>query len=107
MESLGTDIKMRKYSVPINRLFSAYGTLEGYLGKKARNIFAGWQRRYFRILGGKIIIYTKSKENKQLKVFIQKKKIVYIKSVDSKSFVFEENDREYLLKVESEEMKKK
>ena len=107
MESLSNDAKMRKYSVPINRFLSAYGAFESYLEKKARNIFAGWQKRYFRILEGKILIYTESKESKQLKGFIQIKKIVYIKSIDSKSFAFEEGGRQYLLKAESEELKKK
>ena len=66
--------KNRKYSMPMNPKYFAAQSFEGFLEKKGRNIFAGWQKRYFRCLEGKIIIYTESKESKELKGFIQIKK---------------------------------
>ena len=99
--------KNRKYSMPMNPKYFAAQSFEGFLEKKGRNIFAGWQKRYFRCLEGKIIIYTESKESKELKGFIQIKKIAYIKSLDTKSFIFETGDREYTLKAENETLKNK
>ena len=106
METI-TNEDNRNYSVPVNPILSAAQSFEGYLEKKARNFFAGWQKRYFRCLEGKIIIYTESKESKQLKGYIQIKKIAYIKSIDAKSFIFETDNREYLLKAENEGLKNK
>ena len=106
METI-TNEDNRNYSVPVNPILSEAQSFEGYLEKKARNFFAGWQKRYFRCLEGKIIIYTESKESKQLKGYIQIKKIAYIKSIDAKSFIFETDNREYLLKAENEGLKNK
>ena len=106
MEMLTNEAR-RKYSVPMNPKFYASQFFEGYLEKKGRNIFAGWQKRYFRCLEGKILIYTESKESKLIKGFVQIKKIAYIKSLDTKSFIFETGDREYTLKAETEALKKK
>ena len=107
MEKTRNRFKSRKYSVPINPKLGAYQFFEGYLEKKARNFFAGWQKRYFHCLEGKIIIYTESKESKQIKGYINIKKIAYIKSIDEKSFLFETDNREYLLKAENESLKNK
>ena len=59
---------------------------ESYLEKKARNIFSGWQTRYFVFLEGKIIIYTESKESKQVKGYILIKQISDIKSTEENTF---------------------
>ena len=98
---------LRNYSTPINPNLSKYNFYEGYLEKKARNFFVGWQKRYFRCLEGKIIIYTESKENKQIKGYIQIKNISNISSIDSKTFMIKTDDREYLLKAENEGIKNK
>ena len=45
--------KNRKYSMPMNPKYFAVQSFEGSLEKKGRNIFAGWQKRYFRCLEGK------------------------------------------------------
>ena len=101
------DDSTRNNSVPLNPNISSYLTIEGYLEKKARNIFAGWQKRYFRCLEGKIIIYTETKESKQIKGYCQIKNLEYIKSIDEKSFLFESNDRQFLLKAENEGIKRR
>ena len=66
--------KYRKYNVSMNPKFFAAQSFEDYLEKKGRNIFLGWKKIYYRCLEGKIIIYTETKESKQLKGFIQTKK---------------------------------
>ena len=78
----------RKYSVPVNQNLHSYQFFEGYLEKKARNILLGFQKRYFKCLEGKIIIYTENKESKQLKGQIQIASISSIKSIDTKTFLF-------------------
>ena len=107
MENTTNNDENRNNSVPMNPNISEYASLEGYLEKKGRNIFAGWQKRYFRCLEGKIIIFTESKENKELKGYIQIRKISYIKSIDEKTFIFESDDREYLLRADNEGIKNK
>lgn len=97
----------RKLSVPVNPVLYSFQFFESYLDKKARNIFLGFQKRYFRCLEGKIIIYTEKKESKQLKGQIQIKSIKKVKSIDTKTFSFECDNVEYILKAESEQLKNK
>ena len=107
MKDIEEGKSVRKYTTPINPALFASQFFESYLEKKGRNIFAGWQKRYFRCLEGKIIIYTESKESKKIKDYIQIKKISEVKSVDTKSFLIQSEDREYLLKAENEALKNK
>ena len=107
MEIQQQNNKNRKYSVPVNQNLHSYQFFEGYLEKKARNILLGFQKRYFRCLEGKIIIYTEKKESKQLKGQIQIATISSIKSIDSKTFSFECENIEYQLKAENEQLKNK
>ena len=97
----------RKYSVPVNQNLHSYQFFEGYLEKKARNILLGFQKRYFKCLEGKIIIYTENKESKQLKGQIQIASISSIKSIDTKTFSFECDNIEYQLKAKNEQLKNK
>ena len=71
MEIIKRRKSARKYTAPINPALFASQFFESYLEKKGRKIFAGWQKRYFRCLEGKIIIYTESKESKKIKDYIQ------------------------------------
>ena len=80
-------------------------TYESYLDKKARNIFSGWQKRYFVLLEGKIIIYTESKENKQVKGYISIKQISNIKPLDGNTFSIESEGRTFLLRAENQDVK--
>ena len=78
---------------------------ESYLEKKARNIFAGWQKRYFILLEGKLIIYTESKQNKQVKGYIPIKQISNIKALEANNFSIEIEGRNYLLRAENPNIK--
>ena len=41
-------------------------TYESYLELKSRNMFKGWMKKYFVCLEEKIIIYTESKDDKEV-----------------------------------------
>ena len=97
----------RKFSVPINPVLYAFQFCEGYLEKKARNILLGFQKRYFRCLEGKVLIYLEKKENKQIKGQIEIALITNLKSVDSRTFSFEYENVEYILRAENEQIKKR
>ena len=88
-----------------NKNINSKNTFESYLSKKGRNIFVGWQKRYFVCLEGKIIIYTESKENKNVKGFIQIKRISNLKSIDNKTFSIEMDERTYTLRADNKEIK--
>ena len=78
---------------------------ESYLEKKARNLFSGWQKRYFVLLEGKIIIYTESKESKIVKGYISIKQISDIKSLEENSFSIDTEGRTFLLKADNQNIK--
>jgi hypothetical protein len=80
-------------------------TYESYLEIKSRNIFIGWKRKYFACLEGKTIIYTESKENKQVIGNIAIKKISNIQSIDDKTFKIETEQRPYILRADNAETK--
>ena len=80
-------------------------TYESYLELKSRNIFKGWKKKYFVCLEGKIIIYTESKDDKEVIGYIPIKKISDLKSIDNKSFNIETEERTYTLRAENEEIK--
>ena len=107
MEIEQKDEYIRTYSVPDNPNIRSYQFFESYLEKKARNIFLGFQKRFFRCLEGKIIIYFEKKESKQINGQIEINSISSLKSIDSKSFSFECDNTEYLLKAENEKLKNK
>ena len=107
MEDNSQDEHIRKYSVPVNPNIHSFNFYEGYLEKMARNIFLGFQNRYFRCLEGKIIIYTEKKESKQINGQIDIKLISSIKSIDSKTFLIECDNIEYILKAKTEQLKNK
>ena len=80
-------------------------TYESYLDKKGRNLFSGWQKRYFILLEGKIIIYTESKESKQVKGYISIKQISNVKPLDGNTFSIEAEGRTFLLRAENQDIK--
>ena len=64
-------------------------TYESYLEKKGRNIFVGWQKRYFIFLEEKLILYTEKKENKKVKGYFSIKLISNIQSSEGNTFSIE------------------
>ena len=78
---------------------------ESYLQKKGKSIFVGWQKRFFVCLEGKLIIYTESKENKQVKGYIPIKKISNVKPLEKNNFLIETENRAYLLRADNQAIK--
>jgi hypothetical protein len=39
----------------------------GYLEKKSPSMFGGWQKRYFKILEGKVLTYSEKEKDKEFK----------------------------------------
>jgi hypothetical protein len=97
----------RKHSVPLSPSLYSFQFFEGYLEKKARNFLLGYQKRYFRCLEGKVLIYLEKKEDKQIKGQIEITSIQKLKSIDSKTFSFEYENVEYVLKAQNEQLKNK
>ena len=81
---------------------------EGYLFKKSPKLFKGYQKRYFRILDGKILVYSEKKEdNSTIKGQISLSQITIPQAVDKNVFKFILEGREFILKSETEENQKK
>ncbi|MCQ2815916.1 MAG: hypothetical protein MJ252_01500 [archaeon] len=83
-----------------------YQSFEGYLEKKSPGFLGGWQKRYFAILGGKIMVYFDSKETKDT----PKGTIQFINCTNAepipdskKQFKFNVDDKEFIVKAESPE----
>ena len=80
-------------------------TYESYLEKKGRNIFVGWQKRYFIFLEEKLILYTEKKENKKVKGYFSIKLISNIQSSEGNTFSIEYEGRTIMLRAENQEIK--
>ena len=82
---------------------------EGYLLKKSPKLFKGFQKRYFRILDGKILVYSEKKEdNSTIKGQISLSQITLPEPVDKNKniFKFTLEGRDFILKAENEENQK-
>ena len=80
---------------------------EGWLKKKSPKLFGGWQKRYFRILEGKLIVYSEKKDSKDLKGQIPFEHISNPESKDKTKLKFNLEGREFILDAETEENKNK
>ena len=101
-------IKSKKTLQEVSKLnLNKSPTYESYLDKKARNIFVGWQKRYFVFLEEKLIIYTERKENKKVKGFFSIKKISNVKSLEGNTFSLEYEGRTFMLRAQNQEIKNK
>ena len=80
---------------------------EGELEKKAHGIMALFQKRYFRILEGKVMVYSDKKEDIEIKGVFLLDLITIPAAVDSKSFKFNLEDREFVFKAQTEEERNK
>ena len=91
-------------SVPEN-----YKQFEGYLEKKSPGFLGGWQKRYFAILGGKVMVYYENQETKDKPkgqiLFSQITEPVDSPEDSKKAFKFTLDNRDFLLKAPSIEAK--
>ena len=80
---------------------------EGFLNKKSKNFISTWQKRYFHILEGKVLIYSAQKDNSEIKGQFNLEQISFPESVDEKIFKFRLEEREFILKAKTEKEKDK
>ena len=80
---------------------------EGFLNKKSKNFISTWQKRYFHILEGKVMIYSAQKDNSEIKGQFNLEQISFPESVDEKIFKFRLEEREFILKAKTEKEKDK
>lgn len=83
-----------------------YKNFKGFLKKKSPNLLAGWQKRFFCVVDGKVIVYSE-KENEKPKGHFQISQISKAISVDKKVFTFNLDGRDFALQAEDEETKNK
>ena len=79
-------------------------SLQGYLLKKSPNILKKYQKRFFRIIEGQVIVYTESEDDKTLKGQIQINQITSIDKDGEKKFVLNTQvEKDFTLKAENTE----
>ena len=66
-------------------------SFSGYLEKKSPSMFGGWQKRYFKILEGRVITYAKNEKEKESKGSINMEDITEVKTVDKKWYFYKLN----------------
>jgi len=80
---------------------------EGVLEKKGHGLVSVFQKRYFRILDGRIMIYTEKSDDIEIKGVFNLDQISQIANLDSKCFKFNLEDREFVFKAQNEEERNK
>ena len=78
---------------------------EGHLEKKSRSLIASYQKRYFKIVDGKELVYTHKKSSNKIKAHVNLAGITIPESVEKKVFKFNSEEREFILKAKSEQEK--
>lgn len=79
----------------------------GWLKKKSSNILGGWQKRFFKILEGKMMIYSENENDQKPKGHMLFSDIGKAITTETRIFKFSLNDRDFLLKAKDEETKNK
>ena len=80
---------------------------EGYLEKKGHGLVSVFQKRYFRLLEGRIMVYTEKKDDIEIKGVFNLDQISQIANLDSKCFKFCLEDRDFVFKAQNEEERNK
>ena len=80
---------------------------EGFLEKKGHGLVSVFQKRYFRILEGRIMIYTEKSDDIEIKGVINLDQITQLSNLDSKRFKFNLEEREFVFKAQTEEERDK
>ena len=79
----------------------------GYLEKKSKSILTKWQKRFFHILEGKIIVYAEKPDDIEIKGQFIIDQITMPESVDERVFKFSLEDRDFSFKAIDEKEKNK
>ncbi len=56
----------------------------GYLEKKSPSLFGGWQKRFFKIIDGRVCTYSEKENDKDYKGLINLEEISNLKAVEKK-----------------------
>ena len=80
---------------------------EGVLEKKGHGLVSVFQKRYFKILEGRIMIYTEKSDDIEIKGVFNLDQISQIANLDSKCFKFNLEEREFVFKAQNEEERNK
>lgn len=83
-------------------VFDKYSSLSGYLDKKQNMLIS--QKRFFRIVNGKSIVYSKS-ENTEVKGVIEIEQIIKVEPLKGKSFKIEIPGKVFELSASTEDEK--
>jgi hypothetical protein len=59
-------------------------SFSGYLEKKSPSVFVGWQKRFFKILEGRVLIYSEKEKNKESKGSINLEDLKDLKVLEKK-----------------------
>ena len=76
---------------------------QGYLQKKSPSLFGGWQKRFFKVLDGKVIVYFEKENDQKAKGTIKLDEISNPEATEDKVFKFTLEQRDFILKAESNE----
>ena len=79
----------------------------GYLEKKSPSFFGSWDKRYFKILEGNLIIYMSKETDSEILGQILIDQISNPQEINEKDFKFILNDRDFILRAENSETKNK
>ena len=87
--------------------FDAAKKFSGYLEKKAKGIITKWQKRYFHILEGKIMVYAEKPEDIEIKGLFILDQISIPQSLSPREFSFLLEGRDFVFRVNTPQEKEK
>lgn len=75
----------------------------GFLKKKSPSLLGGWQKRYFKILEGKVMVYSEKKDEPKPKGLVKLEDITIPVAAEDKVFKFTLENRDFILKAMKKE----
>ena len=87
--------------------FDVAKKFSGYLEKKSKGIITKWQKRYFHILEGKIMVYAEKKEDIEIKGLFILDQISIPQSLSPREFSFLLEGRDFVFRVDTPQDKEK
>ena len=79
-------------------------SFQGWLKKKSPSLMGGWQKRFFRILDGQLIVYLEKEDDSKIKGQMKITEISKASNVDKTTFNFQFCGRDFTLQAENEEL---
>ena len=79
----------------------------GYLEKKSKGLISKWQKRYFHILEGKIIVYAEKPEDIEIKGLFILDQISEPQSQNEREFSFILEGRDFIFRTDNSKEKEK